>query len=320
MWANKTPEERAAIGSKISKSLTGKKQSEAHRLANSEGHKGVKQSAEAVAKRSESLKRCYAEGRRQPVRSSHRKGVKLSPEHRAKFDRTGKKPWNAGKKTGPRPKEVTERIAAKLKGRKRQVTPAMKEGAIRAAKKKLGKKHTPEQRARRSASMVEDYLNGRRNVSPKAGYGKGRWYQTAHLGVIWLRSSSEEQRARELDAANTVWFFEVERFPVIVAGVQKSYMPDFWVVPNCTWDDVPPEAIANPNPFLATREVHLEDVKGWWHEGHKTWAKIRAFQEQYCDLRFEIVVRGGMPTAKKEAAQVPLIQPQPIEVQPTGEK
>ena len=98
---NRTPE----IGKKISAAKKGVKFSAEHVAKLAESHKGKKQSAEANAKRSESLKRAYAEGKRKPAEyipltseqnaekgrkiSEALSGKSLSEEHKAKIAAAG---------------------------------------------------------------------------------------------------------------------------------------------------------------------------------------------------------------------------------------
>lgn len=260
--------------------------------------KRAPRSEEAKRKTSESLKRAYAEGRKQPVRSSHRKGVALTEEQKAQISNTLKTkhitPWNKGVVMGPRPDEVKERIAATLTGKTHPVSPD-KVTAWKAniSAGKMGSVQSAESNAKRSASLVRAYAEGRKVVSDKSGYGRRFSYRSPFQGRVILRSSSELERARELDAAGVVWFYEVKRFPVIREDKISTYTPDFWVVPGWSREDVP----ANFTTFLDTLDpsaVEIEDVKGWWGPGHKTYPKIRDFQAQYPHLNFKIVQRNGL--------------------------
>lgn len=297
-WAAMTAERRAEIAAKISKAKLGKPHSEAHCLAMSEGRKGKVASEASKARVSESLKRAYAEGRKQPVRSSHRKGAVLTEEQKTQISNTLKAqhltPWNKGTEMGPRPDEVKERIAATLKGKLHPISPdkvAAWKANISASKK--GSVQSAESNAKRSASLVRAYAEGRKVVSDKSGYGQRFPYQSPFQGTVTLRSSSELERARELDAAGVAWFYEVKRFSVIRGDKTSTYTPDFWVVPRVTRDEVPTD-FATFLDTLDPSSVEIEDVKGWWGPGHKTYPKIQAFQAQYPHLNFRIVQRNGL--------------------------
>jgi hypothetical protein len=293
-WESLSPEQKLLIGSKISKGLTGKVQSEAHRLANSEGHKGLKQSDESRRKKSEALKKAYAEGRKQPVRSSHRKGVKLTEEHKRLFDRSGKIPWNKGVKTGPQDRGVVLKRANSQRGKTQRVTEAVIAGRLRQSETKRGKKQSPDLIEKRAKGLRLAYSEGRHVVSPRAGYGKRFFYDSPYQGRICLRSSSELQRALELDSEQLVWFHEAQRFSMTFNGKLTTYTPDFWIVPGISRAEV----VGDPLSLLESHPVRVEDIKGWWGPKHKTYQKIQAFIDQYPHVDFKIVVRQGLPEAK----------------------
>lgn len=293
-WAGLPEEQKLLIGSRISMSLTGKPQSEAHRLANSEGHKGLKQSSDSRKKKSESLIQAYAEGRKQPVRSSHRKGVKLTEEQRGKFSRLGLPAWNKGLKTGPQDKQVVLRRSASQRGKTPRVTEAVIAGRVRQSATKKGRKQSPELIEKRTAGLRLAYLTGRREVSPKSGYGRRFFYNSPYQGRICLRSSSELQRAQELDSEQAVWFYEVRRFSVVLGGKLTTYTPDFFIVRGVPRVDV----VGDPTLLLESHPLQVEDVKGWWGPKHKTYQKIQAFMSQYPQVDFKIAIRQGLPEAK----------------------
>ncbi len=197
-WANLSRAELDVVGAKISASLTGKVQSETHRQANAESHRGQKDSEEIRQKKSVSAQKAYAEGRKKPVRSSHRKGVTLTDRQREKLSAAlkGRSVWNKGVRTGPRDPQVVAKIANTLRGQRREITPAMAEGAKRSGAKKLGTKQSSELVLVRASGLRRAYAEGRRFVSHKAGYGKRIWYDTPYQGRVCLRSSSELQRVR----------------------------------------------------------------------------------------------------------------------------
>jgi len=223
-----------------------------------------------------------------------RKGSHHTEETKAKLRKARKRqvPWNKGIKTGPRPADVREKISQSTKGRE-SVIPLEKRAAWRAAisEGKKGHVQSEETKRRRGESMRRAYAEGRKTVKPESGYGNGCYYESPYQGQIWLRSSSELQRARELDAEGAVWFYEVQRYPVRMTR-PTTYRPDFWVVLGTVRDDVPEDALGFLQS-LPTSRVRLEDVKGWWKPTHKTYAKIQAFKQQYPEVRFEIVVREG---------------------------
>lgn len=292
-WAALSNEARVEMGGRISHALKGKVQSEAHRRANSEGHRGQVLSKETRRKLSDALRLAYAEGRKQPVRSSHRKGTQHTEETKAKIReaRTRQVMWNKGVKTGPMPREIVEKRAASQRGRPHAITQAVLAGRVRAIEKKRGRKATEETRRKQSESQRKTYQQGR-IVPFSSGYGKGAYYASPYQGQIWLRSSSEIQRAQELDAAKEVWFYEVEAFPVVMAGKRTTYRPDFWILPRVARGvDQDPMTLLHSLPKT---EIALEDVKGWWEPSHKTYQKIVAFQAQYPELNFQIVVRKGI--------------------------
>jgi len=202
-------------------------------------------------------------------------------------------PWNKGVKTGPRPAAVRQRISESLMGHPDHV-PVEKKATWRRAisESKKGHVQSDDTRRKRSASMSRAYAEGRKTVKPASGYGKGRHYESPFQGSVWLRSTSEVQRAEELDAEGVVWFYEVRRFPVRMGDRVTTYRPDFWIIPGLVREDVP----IDYRGFLLSlpvERVRVEDVKGWWKPSHKTFPKIQAFQQQYPDIRFEIVIREG---------------------------
>ena len=141
-WASLSNETRIRIGGRISQSLTGKVQSEAHLRANSEGHRGKVLSEGTRRKLSDSLILAYAEGRKQPVRSSHRRGARHTEEAKAKIReaRARQVMWNKGVKTGPMPREVVEKRAASQRGKPHAITQAVLAGRVRMIEKKRGRK------------------------------------------------------------------------------------------------------------------------------------------------------------------------------------
>lgn len=251
-------------------------------------------SDETKQKLSEALKRAYAEGRKQPVQSGHRKGIPHTEETKAKIREARAKQtiWNKGIKTGPRPEAVREKISRSTKGRESTI-PMEKREAWRQAisEGKKGHVQSEETRQRRGASLRKAYAEGRKTVKAESGYGLGGYYDSPFQGRVWLRSSSEFQRADELDAAGLVWFYEVKRYSVQM-DQPTTYTPDFWVVPNVDRKDVPSDALAFLQA-LPVSAVQVEDVKGWWKPSHKTFPKIQAFREQYPDIQFSIVLREG---------------------------
>jgi hypothetical protein len=132
-------------------------------------------------------------------------------------------------------------------------------------------------------------------VKPESGFGKGSWYNSPFQGCIWLRSSSEVQRAKELDAEGAVWFYEALRYSVVLDNEVRSYTPDFWVVQDVHRTNVPEDL--NPKLFLSIHPHVVEDVKGWWKPTHKTYRKVMAFIEQHPEVSFRVVIREGMPNA-----------------------
>lgn len=293
-WASLSNETRIRIGGRISQSLTGKVQSEAHLRANSEGHRGKVLSEGTRRKLSDSLILAYAEGRKQPVRSSHRRGARHTEEAKAKIReaRARQVMWNKGVKTGPMPREVVEKRAASQRGKPHAITQAVLAGRVRMIEKKRGRKATEETKRKQSESQRKTYQQGR-TVPFSSGYGKGAYYASPCQGQIWLRSSSEIQRAQELDAAKEVWLYEIEAYPLMMDGKRTTYRPDFWILPQVARG----VSLQDPVAFLhrlPKTDVLLEDVKGWWSPSHKTYPKIMAFQAQYPELNFQIVVRKGI--------------------------
>lgn len=223
-----------------------------------------------------------------------RKGTHHSEAAKAKLRsaRELQTPWNKGIHTGPRPVGVRQKISDTAKGQAHLVSPE-KQDAWRQAisESKKGQVQSDETRQRRSASMRRAYAEGRKTVKPSSGYGKGAYYDSPFQGRIWLRSGAEIQRARELDAEGSVWFYEVQRYNVLMDRV-TSYTPDFWIVPGVSRDSVLGEAKVFLQS-LSPSVVWVEDVKGWWKPTHKTFPKIQAFREQYPEIQFDIVIREG---------------------------
>jgi len=252
---------------------------------------------EERARVSAAVKLAYAEGRKQPVRAQHRKGTKLTDAQKAQISATLTSghhvPWNKGAEMGPRPESVRQQISATLTGRSKPIAPEKAttwKAKISASKR--GKAQSTESNEKRSSGMLRAYAEGRKVVSAKSGYGKRVPYLSPFQGVVTLRSTSELQRAQELDALNLVWFYEVQRFSVAQGTRKHTYTPDFWVVPGVSRVDVP-EDFRTYLRNLPAPAVDIEDVKGWWGPKHRTYAKIQAFQEQYPELRFRIVQRDG---------------------------
>lgn len=295
-WAKLTSEQRQEVALKISAKVKGQKRSPEQVKRISDSQKGKKLTPEHRAQVSQGLKVAYAEGRKQPVRSSHRKGATLSIESRSKISTSlkGNIPWNKGVSTGPRPEDVCKRISESTKGHPDHIAADKKvDWKMKIAKAQSGKRHTDETRAKMSFAHAQAWGEGRRRYNPNSGYGKGCFYESPFQGAIWLRSSSERQRAEELDAVNAVWFHEAIRYPLTFKGAKASYTPDFWIVQDARREDVPSDVVSYLNG-LNPSEVQIEDVKGYWKPTHRTFPKITAFQEQYPNLQFKIVIREGL--------------------------
>lgn len=293
--ASQSEEEKADRAAKIGTALRGQERTEEQRRRNSEAQKGKTLSAEHKAKVSRGLKRSYTEGRREPVRSSHRKGAKHTPEARRKMSEAlqGREVWNKGKKTGPRPPEVRLKISEALAGAPFRVPPEKYDAwRVAISETKQGSKATKETRLKMSEAQKRSWASGEREVPAKSGYGIGSFYLTPLQGRRWLRSTSEVQRAQELEEEGIPYLYEARRYPVQLEGeIPSTYRPDFWLLPD--YEGGP---IEDPVAFLEgySGRVVIEDVKGWWGPRHKTYLKIKAFQEQHPGLDFRIVVRGGI--------------------------
>lgn len=253
---------------------------------------------EERARVSAAVKLAYAEGRKQPVRTQHRKGVKLTDAQKAQISATlisgHHVPWNKGTEMGPRPESVRQQISATMTGKPHPISPERAAGrSAKISASKLGKPQTAESNERRSAGVAKAYADGRKVVSAKSGYGKRVPYLSPFQGAVTLRSTSEQQRAMELDALDLVWFYEVQRFSVVQGTRRHTYTPDFWIVPGVSRSEVP-EDFRSYLKNLSVSAVDIEDVKGWWGPKHRTYAKIQAFQEQYPEVRFRIVQRNGL--------------------------
>lgn len=216
-------------------------------------------------------------------------------EWRASMHKVGG--WNKGVSTGPRPKEVCDRIAETCRGKPHPISQEKYDSWREAVSKgKMGHTQSVETRAKRGESLRKAYAEGRKAVSPRSGYGKGAFYESPFLGRVWLRSSSEVQRARELDAEGKVWFYELERFKFHMNGKMTTYCPDFWVLHGITRADLPQGVAPQDLVHALPPHVHLviEDVKGWWKPTHRTYAKVTAFQLAHPEHDFRIVVRPGL--------------------------
>jgi len=296
-WASLKDEERQVIGDKISVSLTGKKQSESHRKANSESHKGKSPTKSTREKLSKALKKAYVEGRKQPVQSSHRKGVPHTEEAKEKIRKARKNQvvWNKGLSTGPMIQEIRDKISLSMQGKPHPIDP--EKNKIRKKKISEAKKGVPQDPIvveKRAATLRRLWAEGKMKVPVASGYGKGCYYESPCQGKIWLRSTSELQYARELDANKSVWFYEAERFLLVLNGKLTTYTPDFWVFEGLSRDKV-----IKGQSYLDTLQhcsgiVRIEDVKGWWKPSHKTYPKIQKFQEMYPEKDFHIVIRKGL--------------------------
>ena len=299
-WASLSEERKQEIKEKISKSLTGVKHSEERRQKNANAQKGQKHTPEHIKKQSDGLKKAYAEGRRQPVKSSHRKGMKHTEEAKAKIREARKHQvvWNKGLKTGPMPRWIVEKRAIAQTGKPHTITPAVLEGREKQRLKITGRKMTLEAKQKHSDALKRAYAEGRKIVSPKAGYGKGCYYDSPFQGEIWLRSTSELQRAQELDKEGVVWFYEIARFSVNLNSTKTTYRPDIWIVPSLKQNEIDQKNAFQVLSQLPCDKIIIEDVKGWWKPTHKTYPKITAFQEQYPEINFKIVVREGFAKQK----------------------
>lgn len=276
--ARRTPEQKAAIAAKASAKLKGLKRSPEQCERNSQAQKGKSLSDAHKQAVSEGLKTAYAEGRKTVVPEFTRKGMPNSSHTRDLLSAAlkGRVVWNAGISTGPRSSEITARIVASRKSNGvRVVLPPVTAGT----------------RAKLSLALTKAWSEGRRVLSPLSGYGKGSYYNTPFQGSKWLRSRSEVQRAKELDAEEVVWFYELSRFSVQLNGRCKSYLPDFWVFPDSTREQV--RNVENLSQFLLKHNPRIEDVKGWWSPQAFNFEKIAAFREQYPHLNFEITIRSG---------------------------
>ena len=80
-----------------------------------------------------------------------------------------------------------------------------------------------------------------------------------------FRSSWELVTAKYLDAEGYEWDYEVQRYPILVDGKSRTYMPDFWIT--------------------AAGALTLVDVKGRWRCEQRR--RVELFREQYpiCILR-----------------------------------
>lgn len=295
-WEDLSAKEKVELGARISTSLTGKKQSEEHRKSNSESHKGHQCSEETRRKLSEAGKRAYAEGRKHPVCSTSRKGTHHTEEAKVKIREARKSQivWNTGMKTGPRDENVRAQIADALRGKERHIPKDVWDGAKKKnALAHLGRTQSETTRRKRSDSLRRAFAEGRAVISPKTGYGKRSQYESPFQGLIWLRSSSELQRARELDALGETWFYEVQRFSLLLNGKSSTYTPDFWILPSIKRDQVPQNFKAFLGSFPVS-EVRIEDVKGWWKPNHKSYSKIESFRTQHPEIQLQIVVREGI--------------------------
>jgi hypothetical protein len=229
---------------------------------------GAKTPEEKTA-RKEILKQTYRDGRI-PAKANLGRVFSEETLRKMSLSKLGKPSKTKGRKKGPLPLEVRIRISKALKGRPQTIS----EEGLRRKREKLSRVWTGEPRFVHS------------------GTGKGSYYKTPHQGRVWLRSTSEVQRALELDSEGVVWFYEVEHFMVHLQGKDISYTPDFWIIPGYQLN----ESFSDPKTFLKRippEAVRIEDVKGWWGESHRDRPKIQAFQEQHPSLKFEIVVRKG---------------------------
>lgn len=135
------------------------------------------------------------------------------------------------------------------------------------------------------------YREGRL-VPSEVGYGKGSYYKTPLQGRVWLRSTSEVQRALELDSEGLVWFYELKSFPVLRNSRRTTYRPDFWVISGMTLNSITQD-YSSFLDAIPQDLIHIEDVKGWWSERHSDYEKIQDFKRQYPEIKFEVVVRKG---------------------------
>ena len=293
--ASLSDEEKADRAAKIGTALKGQVRTEEQRRRNSEAQKGKTLSAEHKEKVSRGLKLSYSEGRREPVRSSHRKGSRHTSEARRKMSEAlqGREAWNKGLKTGPRPPEVRQKISEAQTGAPFRVSPEKyDEWRTAISETKQGSTASAETRRKMSEAQKRSWASGKREVPARSGYGIGSYYDTPLQGRRWLRSTSEVQRALELDGAGIPYLYEAQWYLVqLDDGAPSTYRPDFWILPD--YEGGP---VKDPSAFLGSYvgRVEIEDVKGWWGPRHKTYRKIKAFQEQYPDLDFRIVVRGGL--------------------------
>ena len=250
-----------------------------------------------------------------------KKGEKLSLERRQQISNSLRKRWEGlseaereqhrAVRRGWSPNaEQRERLSMGVKasyasGKHPKIRVGNRKGAVvsegarqKMREAKLGKKQTEQHIRNRMSSWQRSFEAGRITISPNSGwagrFSKRMHYPTPFQGVVRFRSSSEFQRALELDALGLVWFYEAHRFPMEFEGHQTSYLPDFWILPNMHRRDF--EKGCDIREFLETYtgEIILEDVKGWWGSKHSSFKKIQEFRQQYPELRLDIVVRGGI--------------------------
>lgn len=118
--------------------------------------------------------------------------------------------------------EVRERIAEKLRGRKRGRT-LTRTGAIVLREKLTGSKRTPEQRERMSAAQLGNQKNLGKKLSAEARQKIGAVHRGRAKSAAAIEKRSATRRQREKAKAN--WFWKVCR----ACGDEKPLTTFFWL-------------------------------------------------------------------------------------------
>jgi len=202
------------------------------------------------------LKEGYASGRLLPARNNLGKHFSNEVKLRMSAAKRGLPSPMKGIQKGPMQMEVRQRISTTLKGRPRVF--------------RVGGRDR----------LRESLMKARENGGFKgSGWGKGSYYQSPNQGQIWLRSTSEVQRAMELDAAHEVWFYEMGAYDLELPTGPVTYTPDFWIL-------------------MENGDFRIEEVKGWWAPEHKDYLKLQCFKEQHPEILFDLVIRKGFVWGK----------------------
>ena len=187
-----------------------------------------------------------------------------------------------------RPRELVEKLAAKLKGR-----PAWNKG-IKKIKITICNicqrefEHSPKRerilcsRECSAIYMAKKYSDGRFNGSNNPNYGNGEAIKLAHqrgayanrvlpnytrgkgafYNGVWMRSTWELGFAAALDALELHWQYEPKRFHLIDG---RYYIPDFYILEYDVWIE----------------------IKGHWYSRAKQ--KFEIFLEQYPEVNIVVI-------------------------------